>query len=92
MPKKTGHKKKRSKRAIHHHAHPAGGHHDRLRKSLRSAHAHGHKRPKRRATSATAAASKRPRKASKRTAPDRRVTEQTLRDHMALACVRRCSH
>lgn len=88
MPKKTGHKKKRGSKRAQHHAHPTGGHHERLR----AAHAHHHKRPKRRAKPAGATGHHHRKKSPKRAGTDRHVTEQTLRDHMALACVRRCSH
>ena len=95
MPKKTGHKTKRSSKRAHHHAHPAGGHHERLRQSHAAHdHAHSHKRPKRRARAGATAPVKHHhgKKVSKRATTDRHVTEQTLRDHMALACIRRCAH
>ena len=92
MPKKTRHKPKRTKRPAHHHGHTAGGHHERLR--AHASHSHGHKHAKHRAHHTTTSATKPHRKTSraKLAKLDRRVTEQTLRDHMALACVRRCSH
>ena len=97
MPKKSAHKRKRSKKLAAHHFHPtAGGHHDRLRKAEHGHHPHRRKRAKSHARSASAAEAPRKhlhkRTSTKRASVDRRVTEQTLRDHMALNCVRRCAH
>lgn len=95
MPKKSGHKRKPSKKLAAHHFHPStGGHHDRLRKAAHGHHPHPRKRAKSHAHPVAEAPRKHPRKhgTSKRASIDRRVTEQTLRDHMALNCVRRCAH
>ena len=97
MPKKSAHKRKRAKKPAAHHFHPStGGHHDRLRKAEHGHHPHRRKRAKSHAHSAPAAEAPRKhhhkRSRTKRASVDRRVTEQTLRDHMALNCVRRCAH
>jgi hypothetical protein len=95
MPKKSAHKRKHSKKAAAHHFHPTtGGHHDRLRKAEHGPHPHRRKRAKSHAHPVAEAPRKPHHKhrTTKRSAVDRRVTEQTLRDHMALNCVRRCAH
>jgi hypothetical protein len=95
MPKKTGHKRKRGKKTAAHHFHPtSGGHHERLRQAAHGHHPHRRKRAKSHAHPVAEAPRKHHRKrtTSKRASTDRRVTEQTLRDHMALNCVRRCAH
>ena len=77
------------------------GHHKRKRRAKRRSHA---KPSKRRRHTAAASHLARLRKARLRGQPGHRkskvkrphlarnVTEQTLRDHMALNCVRRCMH
>jgi hypothetical protein len=99
----TGHHARLRK---HHHAdgghHSAGGshadgHHRKTRKkaSKRAAPAHKRSALMKRLRAAEAGAREQLRSFGRRHKhhqPEKTVTEQTLRNHMALKCVRRCSH
>jgi hypothetical protein len=76
-----------------------GGHHARLRGSHHTRDEQPHRRTKgyAHARKKAKAGTTRPRKAAsdakaKLSRHDRSVTEQTLRDHIAMNCVRRCMH
>lgn len=82
MPKRSGHhkRKRRSKRAAH--TKPSKG-----RRQTAAAENLARLRKARRVAQGAD-----PKRKSKRAHLERHVTEQTLRDHMALNCVRRCMH